>query len=595
MEKQTIEYFDYKTHTQKSMEVPICTKYEYLKERNKKYMDYTALSFENRKITYEELHTRINEYARALAKKGIRKGDMIAVCAANTPESIYLMYALDKLGAITVGLSPLNNEYQMKRDIEMIRPKMVIVVDMLYGKVKNAVEALNISPILFSPLESVNNPFMKAVYNGKQLLAGNKLFGREFNLSKVVQDGKKFNYIPETIEDDYVSDIMFTGGSTGVHKGVELQGNGFNCLARALDEVFFLEPGQIHLGNVPINHMVFGKALTHYVLCSNLEYALTLKMTPQYFTDEVIRTKANGIMGGPIHFENFIGNSKITPGCFSSVEQAVSGGEHFKAKKKMAAEAELRKGGSKAIIGNAIGSTETESVTHISIIDTRNYTDMNAYPFNVDYEKNPVTCGYPIPGINYKIVDPETRVEVEKGKPGLFLVSGPTIMKGYYNNPEENAKVFSYDENGVKWLNQGDIMCNTGENLEEVMFSGRKKRNFVCNVTNIYPEEIESMLLRFDEIREVIVTPVPDAKYQFLPSYHISLNSPDCDTEKLRNKIELFIKQTLGDDALPGYISFTIEPLPRTDNGKLNAPLLEKEDLEQLKQENRLTLVRKKY
>lgn len=260
----------------------------------------------------------------------------------------------------------------------------------------------------------------------------------------------------------------------------------------------------------------------------------------------------------------------------------------------MESEQALRQGGSKAIIANAIGSTETESVTHINLVDTRNINDINDPVLNVDYEKNPVTCGYPIPGINYKIVDVETRVEVEKGYPGLIYVSGPTIMKGYYNNPEENAKAFSYDENGTKWLNQGDIMCNTGEDYKEVIFAGRKKRNFVCNITNIYPEEIENLLLKIPDIKEAIVTKVPDEKYQYLPSYHIRLNNIGCDIELLKSKIEVLIKETLGDDALPGYISYTIEPLPITDNGKLNANLLENEDLELL-QKNELSLVRKNF
>ena len=157
-------------------------------------------------------------------------------------------------------------------------------------------------------------------------------------------------------------------------------------------------------------------------------------------------------------------------------------------------------------------------------------------------------------------------------------------MKGYYQNPKENEKVFSYDENGIRWFNQGDIMRNTGKNFEEEIFAGRKKRNFVCNVSNIYPEEIESLLpLELEEIREVIVTKVPDSERQYLPSYHVSLKNKNCNVKELKKKINLLIRKTLGDDALPGYISFTDEPLPRTDNGKLNATILEKNDLQYLK------------
>lgn len=601
MEKEKITYYNYFTKQTEEMEMPNCSKYDYLLERTKKYMDYPALSFEGmkEKVSYEELHDKIWKYARALSKKGIKKGDLIGLCAVNTPESIYIIYALDIIGAITVGLSPLNNEYQMKRDIDLIKPQRVITVDMFYGNLKKSVEDLNISPILYSPLESMQSPIIKAFYKAKQIKEGNFKFGRDFDLKSIVKDGSTFSVEDWEYNPEYVSDIMFTGGSTGKHKGVELYGNGFNCLIAALDKVFFLEPGEIHLGNVPINHMVFGKALTHYVLCNSMEYALTLKMGPNDFTSETIRTGAHGIMGGPVHFENMIDNPIITPGSLKNVKQAVSGGEAFKARKKKGSEVALRKGGSKAIIANAIGSTETESVTHVDIIDTREYTDLEAYPFNIDYEKEPVTCGYPIPGIEYKIVDKDALKsgeikEVTPGESGLYLVSGSTIMKGYYKNDEENAKVF-VNIDGKRWFNQGDYMRATGENLDKLEFTGRQKRNFVCNVTNIYPEEIEELLLKFNEIREVVVTSIPDEKYQYLPVYHVSLNY-ECDTDNLKQQIEELIYRTLGEDALPGFIEYTMDPLPRTDNGKLNATILEKKDREyyvgDVKTSN---LVRKKY
>lgn len=327
--------------------------------------------------------------------------------------------------------------------------------------------------------------------------------------------------------------------------------------------------------------MVFGKALTHYVLCNNLEYALTLKMTPEFFAEEAIRTHANGVMGGPIHFKNFIDNPRIKQGSLCGIIQAISGGEHFKAKDKMEAEAAMRKGGAHAIIANAIGSTETTSVTHIDLIDCRGFRDFTAYPYNIDYEKNPVTCGRPIGCVKYKIVDEATLEEVAPGESGLLLVSGPTVMKGYYGQPEENEKVFLVDNDGTRWFNTGDIMCQTGANMDKVTFTGRKKRNFVCNVTNIYPEEVESLLLGIAEIREAVITKVPDAEHQYLPVYHISLHE-ECDREALLNKIQVLINRTLGPDALPGYIEYTLEPFRLTANGKTDVTYLESKGVEGL-------------
>ena len=115
---------------------PNQSKYDYMLENNKNYMNVTALTFGNRVITYEEMHDRINQYAKALYKKGIRNGDIIGICALNTPESVYLIYALDYLGAITVGLNPFDSN-KSKIDLELTRPKMIITVDTFYNYFKD--------------------------------------------------------------------------------------------------------------------------------------------------------------------------------------------------------------------------------------------------------------------------------------------------------------------------------------------------------------------------------------------------------------------------------------------------------------------------
>lgn len=542
------------------VELPKATKYDFLLERNQKYMNNIALSFGNKKITYEEMHTRIDEYARALAKRGVKQGDIIAVCVANTPESVYLLYALDKLGATVVGLSPLNNDYKMQRDLEIVKPKMVITVDMMYSKFKNVEDALNFSSILYSPVESLNSPFIKTLYSLKQRKEGNYKKGKEFNLRKIVQDGKDFNATYGTYVENAVTDIMFTGGSSGVHKGVDLTGNGLNAVVQALDYVLILEPGMIHLGNIPFGHMAFGRLVMHYALCKNLEFALTLEMLPNKFYEELVRTKADGAMGGPVHWNALANNPALREGTLTNLKQALSGGEMFKEEDRLRADVKLAFAGSKAQIGDGLGLTEMWAPTHV----------------NMGGVNTPNTIGYAIPFVKSKVADFETLEEVEQGKPGLLLVSGPGMMLGYHDNEEETNKVFSYDEEGIKWYNTGDCVVFT--ETSEYKFVGRKKRNFVCGCDNIYPEQIEILLQKLPEIKEVIVTSIKDAKYQYLPKYRILLANEECDRNALEIKINDLILNTLGESALPGYIEYVNTPFLRTDNGKLNATYYQEQD-----------------
>ena len=144
------------------MNNPNQKKYDYLLEQNEKYMDFIALSTHDRKITYEEMHESIQKYARLLYKKGVREGDIIGVCALNVPESVYLLYALDIIGAVVVGFSPLDNKEKIKKDIELTRPKMIITVDMKYKDFKSNEKALNFSTMSYSIADSLPDSKLRA-------------------------------------------------------------------------------------------------------------------------------------------------------------------------------------------------------------------------------------------------------------------------------------------------------------------------------------------------------------------------------------------------------------------------------------------------
>ncbi len=563
------KFYDYYTKEMKEDTIPAGNEYDFLLERNKGHMNDTALSFDSKKISYEELHERIDEFARALYKKGIRKGTRVGIVVVNTPESVYLLYALKKLEAQVIGLSPLNNEYKMQRDIEMTKPEYIISVDMMYANFKNPAKAMNISSILYSPLESLDKTGLKILYNTKQLLAGNKILKKGNNLMSIVKEGKDYINVeyPEHVKGE-VTDIMFTGGSSGVHKGVDLDGGGLNGVAKALDYVLILEPGMVHLGNIPFGHMCFGRLVLHYCLCKNLEYALTLKALPKDFYSELVRTHANGAMGGPVHWEILSQDPSLKPDTLQNLIQPISGGEMFKPQKLKEANAALEFAGCKSPIGNGLGLTEMWAPTHVCMGG-----------------KNTLgTIGYPIPFVNSKIADPVTFEDMPIETPGVLLVNGPGMMLRYHENEEETKAVFVYDKDGVKWYNTKDVAVKHANG--EYEFVGRVKRNFVSGVDNIYPEQIEQLLLQIPEIREVIVTSIADDKEQFLPSYHVSLNDFTCDRKMLEDKMFTLIEKTLGTSALPGYIEYYEQALPRTDNGKLDPKAMEAKDKERIENNN---------
>ena len=528
------------------------TKYNYMLEQNKDYMDLTALSFGDRRITYEEMHDRIEKYVRLLYSKGVRQGDVIGICAYNTPESVYLLYALDIIGAIVVGYSPFDNKEKTKLDIEMTKPKMVISVDMCYKNFKDWEKALNFSTILYSPVDSLDDMKIKVGYKLLQLKNGNFKLSKDSNLKSLLKKNySDVDYVKAPFEQDGLRDILFTGGSTGVHKGVELSDNGLNSVVEGMNSIFTAEPGMIHLGNIPFGHMAYGRSILHYALCNNMEYALTIKAMPSDFYDEIVRTHATAAVGGPPHWvslieqqgDKFVPSSRLKAGSLSELHYATSGGEAKKETTENAINEALKYCGSDAKLGDGLGATET-------------WASMMINNGKIHHRG---TVGEPISTLDVKLVDPDTGKEVKDGEKGLLYVSGPSVMLGYHNNPEETSKVISYDENGKRWINIG-----------EYKYVGRQKRNFVSGCDNIYPEELESLLLLIPEIREVVVTPISDEMVQYIPRYHISLYDTNIDYKELEEKINALVMSKLNENWLPGSIAYYDKPLERMQNSKVN-------------------------
>lgn len=288
---------------------PNKSKYDYMYESSKNHMNNIALSFEDKRITYEELFESIDKYAKLLHSKGVRKGDFIGVCTLNTPEAVYLLYALNKLGAVVIGYSPFDSEERIRADVELTMPKMIVTVDYSYGKFKNIEKSLHFSTIMYSPLNSSSDRKMKLGYNLLQVKNGNTTFNRKRRLNYLL----KMNFDGVTLPDvEYIdgelSDILFTGGSSGTHKGVELSDVGLNDSLEGMktlcDDGYY--DNKIYLGQIPFGHMAFGRSILHIALTNRMTYALTLKALPNDFYDELVRTQANVASGGPPHWTSLI-------------------------------------------------------------------------------------------------------------------------------------------------------------------------------------------------------------------------------------------------------------------------------------------------
>ena len=555
--------------------------YDFMYENSKKYSSKVALSYQvpdigkTVDITYEEMYEKIDQYAKALSKYGIKKGDKVATCVFNTPEGVYLIYALNKIGVTNIGLSPLTNSEGMKEDILMTQPSVVITMDTFYPLFKDC-DFQQLNGLVFTPVESYNG----LIRVGYDLKVGKKMgIDKKSKLSYILGKGKNFETQYGKVDSDFTTDVLFTSGSTGVHKGVELTNENFNESVVGMTEIYKgdISPWKTHLIQIPIGHMTYGRAILHYALSQGMRAALSLKPAPEDFYDELMRTKANDCAGGPPHFRSLIMekdgklviNPKLIPGSLSELKFATSGGEEQRIRDLDAINSAFEYCGSTAKLGNGLGATEATG------------------PFIVNNGSRgyKAILGVPIPSLKTKLVDPETG-EV-KANEGELHISGPVVMKGYYNNQEETDKVLYYDKDGVKWFKTGDIVSKEGERYSYV---SRLKRNYVCDITNVYPEQIEAVLESIPEIREAVVVPVPDNERQFVSKYYISLFDINSATKDFEDKICSIVEQKLHESYLPGYIEYTDKPLVRNGSTKKDIKYYKQDALKEIEKGKQKTL-----
>lgn len=140
----------------RNIEVPNISIYEYLKESSNNYRHLPAINYFNNKITFNTLLNKIDLCARALKSQGIREGDVVTICMANTPEAVISFYAVNKIGAIANMLHPLSAEQEIKAYLNSTKSVMLITIDLSYEKIKNIIDETSIyKPVIVSARDSM--------------------------------------------------------------------------------------------------------------------------------------------------------------------------------------------------------------------------------------------------------------------------------------------------------------------------------------------------------------------------------------------------------------------------------------------------------
>lgn len=532
--------------------------YDVVYESSCKWPHNTALEYFDNQITYKDLIKRINKVAAALKAIGAEKGERITICMPNTPEAIYMFYAVNEVGAVANMIHPLSSEKEIEEFVNRAHSKIMLCVDVSYPKVENIIKNTEIEQlVVVSPTRSMDI-LVRAIY---KLTKGRKNHIKKsqqiITWDQFLAKANRFVGNPHTrvnATDDAV--IMYSGGTTGKPKGIILSNLNFNAQALGakylVPELF--KPNYSFMAFLPNFHAFGLGCCIHMPLYFGARAFLIPQFNPKKFKSYITRYKVDILVGVPTVFE-YLTKIKFKKDGLKNVKYVVSGGDMISMSSKELINDFLKNHGSKAIIENGYGLTEASGGFIFS-------------PRSIAEE--PDTIGYPIPDNEAIIMDLKTKKPAALGKDGEILVRGLSVMKGYLGMPKETEEAFIKVGN-KKYLRTGDIGYIDERGV--VHFRSRLKRMIVSNGYNIYPANIEDVTLKCKDISACAVVGRED-KLRGEKVVVFVVANPDTREHTIRKELNNIYKKYLAKYEIPREIRF-IDELPKTKLAKVDFKALE--------------------
>ena len=545
--------------TPASIDYPDQTMYQLLAETAAKYPGQTAYIFQGKKTTFAQFMTRIDAAAKGLTAMGIAKGDKVTICMPNSPQALDCFYALNRIGAIANMIHPLSAAQEIAFYLNFSKSKAILTLDQFYGKVASILPQLELPCAVLVAKIADELPFpLNLLYpltkGGKHPLpdTGYTLWSDliQMDASLPADDGKA----------DDCAAILYSGGTTGTSKGIMLSSRNFNALGLQTIAAsgFGSVAGMKMLSVMPVFHG-FGLGIgIHTALIGGATCILVPQFSVKTYAQILRKQKPNLIPGVPTLFEALLRSPDLKNQDLRFLKGIFSGGDSLSPELKKKADAFLKAHGCAEQIREGYGTTECVTASCLT-------------PKDYAREKS---IGVPFPDTFYKIVTPGTKLEVEPGLEGEICISGPTVMLGYMDNPEETANTLQFHADGKCWLHTGDLGYMDADGF--VYFRQRIKRMIITSGYNVYPSQLENIIDGHEKVLLSCCIGIPDAyRGQIIRAYVVPMPGVE-PTEELKQEILDHCSRHIAKYALPRELVWRTE-LPKTLVGKVAYRVLEEE------------------
>ena len=562
----------YYTKNDMNINPPDVSIYRFLRNRaiELNYDNNIAITYFGTHKTYKEFFKEVYITARAFKSQGIRKGDVVTILSANTPEAVISFFALNKIGAVVNVLHPLLSENEIKDTLKKYSTVVVVAMDICYSKIKNIINDTEVYKVVVISAKDSMKFITKVAY---EVVSGRKIEKPKNNEKYIYWSEfykKGLNYENKTIEENGTKDtpavILQSGGTTGTPKGIVLSNGNFNSATIAVSKAYpdLCEEDRI-LGILPIFH---GLGLAVGIIDA-LYVGAEIVLIPQFKASEfdklLVKHKPSVILGVPTLFEALTTNERMKDVSLPQLKYVISGGDTLNKTRVNKINEFLHEHGAFTNMIQGYGMTEAVAAV---CVDLR-------------HASRPGTIGIPWPGVYLKIVKPGTDEEVLYGEDGEICICGPVVMLGYYNNEKETNEALHIHKDGNIWLHSGDIGCMDKDGY--VTYKQRIKRMIVTSGYNVYPSQIEEVLESHPAVMNATVIGIPHPYKVEVGKAYIALNKGYFETQKLKQELLDLCKKNLAHYAIPKEWEFR-KSLPKTIVGKVDFHKLQQENMEKRKE-----------
>jgi long-chain acyl-CoA synthetase len=469
-------------------------------EAARKYGASVAVEYYGTRLTYVQLASLIERFARALVRLGIKRGDRISICLPNTPQFPIAFYGALKAGAVVVPTNPLYTPPELEHQLKDAGARAIVMLDQFYPafvplRERTPVEHVILTNVAdyFPPLLALGYKVVQAREQRGKPKVDKKAFRAQpgnHTFKEIIgpaqgRHGFEVFALPEPAAPDDLAVLQYTGGTTGVAKGAMLSHQ--HLLANALQCWAWndLPAGSHHISLcvAPFFHVYGLTVAMNLTIYSGSTMALLPRFTVKDTLKAIKKYRPDLFPGVPTMYLALAREVEKTKQDLSSIQVCISGSAPLPKEVQTRFEAV-----SGARVVEGYGLTEASPVTHCN---------------PVFGERRIGTIGLPLSDTDSAIYDSERGAFVAPGESGEIVVRGPQVMQGYWQRPDETANVMMDG-----WLRTGDIGVMSEDGYFTIV--DRVKDIIIASGYKIFPRDVEEVLFAHPAVQEASVIGVPD-------------------------------------------------------------------------------------